>query len=320
MPNNGTRPACRTRCSNIFGIDLPVVDWTKEEGIADEEVRERILKAVEERAAARTVEYGVEVMRYVEKAILLQTLDHHWREHIVDLDHLRQYVGLRGYGQRDPLNEYKGDAFELFQALLSKLRSEVVRQLMHVQIQTGPLPPLEQTPLPAMQATHIDPLTGENEVEQAGPLAGRCRPVDPNNPKTWDRVQRNAPCPCGSGRKYKHCHGAWLNAAGTGRRRRLAALGWPSLLRLGRNHTVTGLAYSHASRAALTLRRHRFRALLPRTGDRVLTEHQSGGRTVWVDLFNPDQRGDRQSLHRLWAGHSAARTAGGNRILQPAAV
>jgi len=195
--------------ANTFGVDLPVVDWTKEEGIADEEVRERILKAVEARAAARTVEYGVEVMRYVEKAILLQTLDHHWREHIVDLDHLRQYVGLRGYGQRDPLNEYKGDSFELFQTLLVKLRTEVVRQLMHVQIQTGPQPPLDQTPLPQMHATHINPLTGENEVEQPGLWQDEALPaVDPNNPGTWDKVQRNAPCPCGSGRKYKHCHGA----------------------------------------------------------------------------------------------------------------
>ncbi|MBA2590418.1 MAG: preprotein translocase subunit SecA [Alphaproteobacteria bacterium] len=190
----------------IFGIELPVVEWTKEEGIADEEVRERIQKAVETRAAARTAEYGVEVMRYVEKAILLQTLDHDWREHIVDLDHLRQYVGLRGYGQRDPLNEYKGDSFELFQTLLSKLRTEVVRQLMNVQIQTNPQP-LEQTPLPAMHASHINPLTGENEVEVAGAYAEEAA-VDPNNPKTWERVQRNAPCPCGSGRKYKHCHGA----------------------------------------------------------------------------------------------------------------
>ena len=103
-----------------------MVDWTKEEGIADEEVRERILKAVEARAAARTAEYGPEIMRYVEKAILLQTLDHNWREHIVNLDHLRQYVGLRGYGQRDPLNEYKSEAFELFEGLLAKLRSEVI--------------------------------------------------------------------------------------------------------------------------------------------------------------------------------------------------
>ncbi|HEY4078652.1 MAG TPA: SEC-C metal-binding domain-containing protein, partial [Rhizomicrobium sp.] len=191
-----------------FGVDLPVVEWTKEEGIADEEVRERIQRTVDAKAAERAANYGPDVMRYVEKAILLQTLDHHWREHIVDLDHLRQYVGLRGYGQRDPLNEYKGDAFELFQALLAKLRTEVVRQLMHVQISTGQQPPpLEQTPLPLMHASHIDPLTGENEVEQAG-LWPNDQPVDPNNPGTWDKTQRNAPCPCGSGRKYKHCHGS----------------------------------------------------------------------------------------------------------------
>ena len=190
--------------SSVMAPTMTTTSWAV--GAASK-IADPILKAVEERAAARTAEYSPEVMRYVEKAILLQTLDHDWREHIVDLDHLRQYVGLRGYGQRDPLNEYKSDAFELFQALLSKLRSEVVRQLMHVQIQTGPVPPLEETPLPAMHASHIDPLTGENEVEQAG-LWPNDLPVDPNNPRTWDKVSRNAPCPCGSGRKYKHCHGA----------------------------------------------------------------------------------------------------------------
>ena len=192
----------------IFGIGLPVVEWTKEEGIADEEVRERILKAVEERAAARVAEYGPEIMRYVEKAILLQTLDHNWREHIVNLDHLRQYVGLRGYGQRDPLNEYKSEAFELFEGLLSKLRSEVIQQVMQVQIQTGEPPPaLEPKPLPAMQASHINPLTGEDEFDQARQAAAS-GPVDPGNPAAWSKVQRNAACPCGSGKKYKHCHGA----------------------------------------------------------------------------------------------------------------
>ena len=193
--------------AKTFGVELPIVDWTKEEGIADEEVRERIVKAVEERAAERAANFGIDVTRYVEKAILLQTLDQNWREHIVNLDHLRQYVGLRGYGQRDPLNEYKSEAFELFEALLATLRTEVVRQLMHVQIQTGPVPPLEETPLPDMYASHINPLTGENEMEQEGQWPDDA-PVDPNNPKTWDKVQRNAPCPCGSGRKYKHCHGA----------------------------------------------------------------------------------------------------------------
>jgi preprotein translocase subunit SecA len=198
---------------NIFGVDLPVADWTKEEGIAEEEVRERVLKAVDTRAAERTANVGPDIMRYVEKSVLLQTLDHDWREHIVSLDHLRQYVGLRGYGQRDPLNEYKSEAFTLFEGLLSKLRSDVLRQLMHLQINVqDPAPPLER-PLPPMEAHHFNPLTGEDEM--APPADGTARltrmregPVDPNDPRTWGKVQRNAPCPCGSGRKFKHCHGA----------------------------------------------------------------------------------------------------------------
>jgi preprotein translocase subunit SecA len=200
---------------DLFGVDLPIVEWTKEEGIADEEVRERILKAVDARAAERAANSGPEVMRYVEKAILLQTLDQNWREHIINLDHLRQYVGLRGYGQRDPLNEYKQESFELFEALLAKLRLDVVRQLMHIQIQTGePPPPMERAPI-QMHASHLDPLTGEDEMSRDPERDGVMRtvrtyagPVDPNDPQTWGRVQRNAPCPCGSGRKFKHCHGA----------------------------------------------------------------------------------------------------------------
>jgi len=189
----------------VFGLDLPIIDWTKEEGIADEEVRERIMKAVETRAAERTANFGVDVMRYAEKAILLQTLDHDWREHIVNLDHLRQYVGLRGIGQRDPLIEYKSEAFELFEALLSKLRFDVVGQLMHVQINVQPPPQPVEPPMGMLRASHIDPLTGEDEM--ALPFDPNA-PVDPNNPQTWGKVQRNAPCPCGSGRKFKHCHGA----------------------------------------------------------------------------------------------------------------
>jgi len=199
--------------SKIFGINLPVVDWTKEEGIAEEEVRERIQKAVETRAAERAANFGPDIMRYAEKTILLQTLDHDWREHIVHLDHLRQYVGLRGYGQRDPLNEYKGEAFTLFEGLLSKLRSDVTRQLMHIQVSTEPPPALVDPSPQQMRASHIDPLTGEDELADAlsgGRTLPRARdlPVDPNNPQTWGKVQRNAPCPCGSGRKFKHCHGA----------------------------------------------------------------------------------------------------------------
>jgi preprotein translocase subunit SecA len=201
----------------IFGVSLPVIDWTKEEGIADEEVRERIQKAVDTRAAARAADFGTDVMRYAEKAILLQTIDHEWREHIVQLDQLRQYVGLRGYGQRDPLNEYKSEAFTLFESLLGRMRADVVRQLMHIQVSNEPPPPLIEPSMQNMRAMHIDPLTGEDEMSNAGAALGDAtrfapRPsdvaVDPNDPNTWGKVQRNAACPCGSGRKFKHCHGA----------------------------------------------------------------------------------------------------------------
>jgi preprotein translocase subunit SecA len=198
----------------IFGVALPIVDWTKEEGIADEEVRERIQSAVDKRAAARATDFGTEVIRYAEKAILLQTLDHDWREHIVHLDHLRQYVGLRGYGQRDPLNEYKSEAFTLFESLLGKMRADVVRQLMHIQVSDEPPPPLVAPQLSNLRASHLDPLTGEDEMSDAAAAASRTVQrdrdvaVDPNDPRTWGKVQRNAACPCGSGRKFKHCHGA----------------------------------------------------------------------------------------------------------------
>ena len=203
-------PGLAEEIQKVFGLQLPIVDWTKEEGIADEEVKERIHKAVETRSAERSANFGPDIMRYAEKAILLQTLDHNWREHIVNLDHLRQYVGLRSYGQRDPLNEYKSEAFTLFEGLLSKLRFDVVGQLMHIRINVEPPPELREPRL--MHASHIDASTGEDEVQQAAfdPRAPRPKdlPVDPNNPQTWGKVQRNAACPCGSGRKFKHCHGA----------------------------------------------------------------------------------------------------------------
>ncbi|MGZ9117033.1 MAG: preprotein translocase subunit SecA, partial [Methylocystis sp.] len=127
-------PGLQEEVEKTFGVSLPVIGWAKEEGIADEEMQQRISEAVEHRAAERAASFGPEVTRYVEKAILLQTLDHDWREHIVQLEHLRQFVGLRGYGQRDPLNEYKSEALALFEALLSRLRTDVVRQLKQVQI------------------------------------------------------------------------------------------------------------------------------------------------------------------------------------------
>ena len=158
----------------IFDLDLPIEDWAKEEGIADEEVHERITRAADEIAAQRAVRFTPEIMRQVEKAVLLQTLDHLWREHLVMLDHLRQVIGFRGYAQRDPLNEYKTESFELFQAMLARLREVVTAQLMRVELIQRPPPLVPDEDVGTLQATHIDATTGENEVmAETAPLRRR---------------------------------------------------------------------------------------------------------------------------------------------------
>ncbi|HEX2136806.1 MAG TPA: SEC-C metal-binding domain-containing protein, partial [Microvirga sp.] len=207
----------------LLNLDLPVDEWAKEEGIADEEIRERLRKAADEAYARRVEQNSSEVMTYVEKQVLLQTLDHLWREHLVTLDHLRQVIGWRGYAQRDPLNEYKSEAFELFNGLIGHLREQVTAQLMRIEVVFQQPEPAE---LPPMFAQHLDPATGDNELEMpqgaafgAGPALGlaahsaAAAPVDardPNNPASWGKVGRNEPCPCGSGKKYKHCHGRYV--------------------------------------------------------------------------------------------------------------
>src|SRR5712671_3781748 len=192
----------------VLDIDLPVDEWAKEEGIADEELLSRIEQRVDEHMAAKVAQWGPDVMRYVEKTILLQTLDHLWREHLIMLDHLRQVIGLRGYGQRDPLQEYKSEAFNLFETMIAHLREAVTAQLMRVEI----VPPEEQQPvLPAMEVHKLDPNTGEDEMAFANvslvPAAAADR--DPKNPASWGKVGRNEDCPCGSGKRYKHCHGRY---------------------------------------------------------------------------------------------------------------
>ena len=192
----------------VLDIDLPVEEWAKEEGIADEELLNRIETRVDEHMAAKVAQWGAEVMRYVEKTILLQTLDHLWREHLVMLDHLRQVIGLRGYGQRDPLQEYKSEAFNLFETMIAHLREAVTAQLMRVEI----VPPENQQPeLPAMEAHKFNPNTGEDEMgfANASLVPTTTANRDPNNPATWGKVGRNEDCPCGSGKKYKHCHGRY---------------------------------------------------------------------------------------------------------------
>ena len=199
-----------------LNLDLPIEEWAQEEGIAEDDIRERITEATEAAAKDRAERFGPDIMTYVEKSILLQTLDHLWREHLVNLDHLRSVVGFRGYAQRDPLNEYKTEAFELFQAMLSNLRQVVTSQLMRVELvrEAADAPPPEA---PDMQAHHIDGSTGEDEFAGGDTMTlsrneSSVVPAeerDPNDPATWGKVGRNEACPCGSGKKYKHCHGAF---------------------------------------------------------------------------------------------------------------
>ena len=200
----------------IFNITPPIQDWADEEGIAEEEILNRLTEATNVAAAKKASEFGPDIMRQVEKSVLLQTLDHLWREHLVTLEHLRQVVGLRGYGQRDPLNEYQTESFTLFEAMLAQLREAVSGQLSHVELSMGDeLPSLDDAELPEMEAHHVDLSTGEDEFYQddapEGGVQVRSRKpspaLDPADPSTWGKVSRNAKCPCGSGKKYKHCHG-----------------------------------------------------------------------------------------------------------------
>ncbi|TWG90287.1 preprotein translocase subunit SecA [Mesorhizobium sp. J18] len=201
---------------NALNLDLPIEDWVKEEGIAEDDIRERITEAANAAARERAERFGPDIMAYVEKSVVLQTLDHLWREHLVNLDHLRSVIGFRGYAQRDPLNEYKSEAFELFQAMLGNLREAVTAQLMRVELvrEAAEAPPPQA---PETVGHHIDGTTGEDDFGEGGTLTlaraeNRAVPQeerDPNDPSTWGKVGRNEPCPCGSGKKYKHCHGAF---------------------------------------------------------------------------------------------------------------
>jgi preprotein translocase subunit SecA len=231
----------REAVQRLFDLDLPVETWAEEEGIADEEIEQRLLKAVDDKTEQKKAEIGPETYGQIEKMVLIQTLDHLWREHLVTLEHLRQVIGFRAYGQRDPLNEYKSEAFVLFEAMLVRLREAVTGQLAHVEL-TQREEVLQPVELPPMEAHHIDPTTGLDEMDSryynqalppevieelamvdralaggasARPITAKSNPVvrkasggvDPNAPESWGKVSRNAVCPCGSGKKYKHCHG-----------------------------------------------------------------------------------------------------------------
>jgi preprotein translocase subunit SecA len=220
---------------HTFGIDLPVAEWADEEGVDDAAIRERLLEATDALMAEKVERYGAETMRSIEKQVVLQTIDRNWREHLLTLEHLRSVVGFRGYAQRDPLNEYKSEAFQLFDALLTKLRGEVTRMLAHVQVMTQAEQASMIAELQARARAQAEQIAAARAEHEATPeLAGAGAPaeaaqparagaaammagapvalppssqVDPDDPATWVNAGRNEPCPCGSGKKYKHCHG-----------------------------------------------------------------------------------------------------------------
>ncbi len=199
----------------VLGLDLPVQDWAKEEGIADQEILERLMDAADRKMAEKAARYSPEVMRSVEKSLLLQILDQIWKEHLLTLDHLRQGIGLRAYGQRDPLREYQREAFNLFNEMLDSLRERVTLLLAHVELQVTPSDDVLQPREQEMHESRQDPaLRGSDDdhaPEQPNSVTVMSRrqdgQIDPNDPATWGRVQRNAICPCGTGKKFKHCHG-----------------------------------------------------------------------------------------------------------------
>ena len=183
---------------NKVGVSAEIVTWGKEEGVDETTIRERIYDASDKFMASKTVEFGVDAMRSIEKSILLQSIDQKWREHLLTLDHLRSVVGFRGYAQRDPLNEYKTEAFGLFENLLNSLRSHVTSQLAQIR----PITEEERKEMISKMMKEKIFSSAENQSKKNIDVT-----FNENDKSTWGNPGRNDKCPCGSGKKFKHCHG-----------------------------------------------------------------------------------------------------------------
>jgi preprotein translocase subunit SecA len=184
-----------------LGVDAPVVDWAAQEGVDDDTIREKLEDLSDEFMARKAVEFGPENMRMIEKQILLETIDSKWREHLLTLEHLRSVVGFRSYAQRDPLNEYKSEAFQLFQNLLDGLRERVTQLLAHVRMRSAE----EQRAIMEEMARRQAAIAAA--AQSVDPTPAEPGAFDENNRATWGNPGRNEACPCGSGKKFKHCHG-----------------------------------------------------------------------------------------------------------------
>ncbi|MBY8823171.1 preprotein translocase subunit SecA [Sphingomonas colocasiae] len=212
----------KDRALSVLGLQPDFDAWMTEEAIDPELIEQRLQALADEAIALKAAEIDPESWAQVQKSILLQSLDHHWKEHLATLDALRQVIHLRAYAQKTPINEYKQEAFALFERMLSAIREDVTRVLANAQFMPQEAPPLPQ--MPDFITTHLDPLTGEDNSADIdggnlGLITTRLPPLQiaqpemvedlGDDPAEWgDKVSRNAPCPCGSGRKYKHCHGA----------------------------------------------------------------------------------------------------------------
>ncbi|ABG30101.1 protein translocase subunit SecA [Roseobacter denitrificans] len=193
-----------------LGIDVPVMDWVEEEGVDDEAIRERLVEATDKLMTEKAGQFGAENMRNIEKQLLLQAIDTKWREHLLTLEHLRSVVGFRGYAQRDPLNEYKNESFQLFESMLDSLREDVTQKLSQIRPMTEEEQQAMIEQIRAQQAAAQAAAAGPTVSAQAGPVAGPADAAvafDENDPSTWGNPGRNEPCPCQSGKKFKHCHG-----------------------------------------------------------------------------------------------------------------
>ncbi|APX66520.1 preprotein translocase subunit SecA [Sphingomonas sp. gentR] len=211
----------KQQLKDLLNLEPPIDDWMTEEAIDPEIVLERVSAEADAMVEAKAKELEPDTWTSVEKSILLQNLDHHWKEHLATLDALRQVVHLRAYAQKTPINEYKHEAFSLFQRMLDNIREDVTRTIAYAQFQLQAPPELPE--LPDFITSHFDPFTGEDNTNDWDAAArGLLQPQMPpmqipqpegmdlgTDPSQWEgRVNRNAPCPCGSGLKYKHCHGA----------------------------------------------------------------------------------------------------------------
>ena len=207
----------KQRIVQTLGIAPPIDDWLAEDGIEPDMIEERLVAAADEHMAAKIAQADPAVWRQVEKSVLLERLDHYWKEHLATLDALRQVVFLRAYAQKTPINEYKQEAFGLFEKMLDTIREDVTRILSTSELRMQEPAPAALPDLPDFLTSHIDPFTGENDALPQVPgasamlgglVGGGPVPADAGDPYAAMGLSRNAPCPCGSGQKYKHCHGA----------------------------------------------------------------------------------------------------------------